>query len=175
MSDIFDSVNQHEDEFGKWVTASLVQRARYRTQSQQVAQKINNPKCISDFFNLDYMGATEYECGCLARRILELVDNCKSGIVFINNTKVWMFYNPKHYDAAGAEYQLNQLYNQKNYTKGYTAFTESYLAKPDSFDTWFEIQGGLFWTTNKVAARKIPDAITESALIILENRKKAHG
>lgn len=108
----------------------------------------------------DYMGATEFEVGSLRRRFTEEGMGTGRGALIIKEGGKRYFinyvYNARFWNEAGVHRMLQALFEGKIHTKEYTRFNARDLdgAKDEKNrhapDCWFDITGGLFWTTGRL-------------------------
>lgn len=168
----------NNDENGKYVRPRLIQRGQEYNAVQLERRKAEYAvlPTLTSLVSFDYMGASEFEDGALARRTLELSRNMGKFIMKVADQKVWVYFNPECYDQRGAEYALYLVWNEAVHTKEYTGFNarhfRDYASSPYmKYCFWAEIIGGLFWTTNRKFAERMERAIKGSAAVVLDRRK----
>ncbi len=155
-----------------------VQRATYCSKEQQrryANEHPGLPPSVSSCFDLDYMGSSEFEQGALSRRILELSDEAYSACFHVpgvyglqTETQVYAFWTPSLYNAMGVAHVLKLLASNSSLLKESISFGQARSTRRD--DTWFDIQGGLVFTTNKRASKVMMKAIEGSAHIVRMRR-----
>jgi hypothetical protein len=135
----------------------------------------NNQVKLSERYYVDYMGASQFETGSMGRSIRAMNGNAEIGEFVIDGIKVYACWNKDHYNAAGVQEVLTGLYNglfwvqeridftarhyqqQKALEKNRTALRKEYPT-----NAWFDIEGGLFWTWEKINIKDIPLNIVKS-------------
>lgn len=154
-----------EDEHGKYVKPYLIQRGEFRHSG-------GSAPTLSNCFVFDYMGAAEFEQGAMARRAIELSMSRTPFQVVVDGLQVWGFFNPTYFDAAGVLHVLTLLRGgpDKIRTKEWTNF-DKFKSSTAQTDMWFELEGGLVWTTDSAAHKILERAIKASAELVIDARK----
>lgn len=133
----------------------LIQRLSSRSKNNQVK--------FSDRYYFDYMGATEFERGTLPKTIRVMHGQHEYGEFEVDGIRLYAAWNPENYNAAGVRLVLDGLLREQIRTKEYTGFTARKYQEQKALDknriqlrqqypinAWFEIEGGLFWTWEKI-------------------------
>ena len=151
----------------------LIQRA-----TVQNTNRATTTRNVSDFLDLDYMGAAEFEFGALPEAMVQYA-NCyqnmqiKTGSVQIDRSGTQMELHYVCLESQWAEVRewLSRLGTKNPYLK-----ESLYLGLPYSdINFWFDLEHFFAFSTSGKAIKAFQDAVKISAKIVLDNRREKAG